>query len=541
MWTFYERCCFELTEAQQNNKIFDTFLNKKVVDFVKLSQMLLYFEPIVSIYKPNLDASLMNHLPRLLKSVEGERLYSGLENKFRKISDYWAQQIKRDLMNQGKGVPEPIIMDRIKESADTLELTHFLKVIIYLSKENSLVKASFWKTNFLFSNFLFGQNAQIYVHIETLFMSLSIICQSAKGNAHFSSENAKKYKTLLMAMFNSVLNLYDVTFDKLHIMRMNLLKKGKDKSGGTLSFLKMNKVTTFFSEAGDVQLTSAATKKRENIKNIKFFKILMYFSVGFKNFIRECSSDLQGSSLSEPIVQVLHILCQISSEVDSMKVKQDNMLKLNQELGNDKKEFVVLREAPVDPEVLQRRAERELREAQQKELEHNSNLAKNYLKNMGNTDQIIYENEQDDDGYVMKQTFNKKLDKKTQQYLDQIKKLQYADEYDDTLEYDDKKRRNQEENKNKHFKTVTLKVDQVEEYDSEDESEDDFKEYDPNFKHRAVDPHERDLDEEETPKEGMSRGANRGNYNRRGRGAKGNYENEQAKKKNNRDYERKQR
>lgn len=195
-------------------------------------------------------------------------------------------------MNQGKGVPEPIIMDRIKESADTLELTHFLKVIIYLSKENSLVKASFWKTNFLFSNFLFGQNAQIYVHIETLFMSLSIICQSAKGNAHFSSENAKKYKTLLMAMFNSVLNLYDVTFDKLHIMRMNLLKKGKDKSGGTLSFLKMNKVTTFFSEAGDVQLTSAATKKRENIKNIKFFKILMYFSVGFKNFIRECSSDL---------------------------------------------------------------------------------------------------------------------------------------------------------------------------------------------------------------------------------------------------------
>lgn len=175
MWSFYERCCFELTESTQNNNIFDTFLNKKVVDFVKLGQMLLYLEPVVAIYKPSMGDNLLNSLPRLLKSVENERLYSSLANKFRKLADYWASQIKRDLMNQGKGLPEPILMDRVKEATDTLELIHFLKVIIYISKEDSLVKASFWKTNFLFANYLFGQNAEIYVHIETLFLSLSLI------------------------------------------------------------------------------------------------------------------------------------------------------------------------------------------------------------------------------------------------------------------------------------------------------------------------------------------------------------------------------
>ena len=164
---------------------------------------------------------------------------------------------------------------------------------------------------------------------------------------------------MLFAMFYSVLNLYDVTFDKLQIMRNQLLKKGKDKSGATLSFLKINKVTTFFNEAGDVQLVNASIKKKDNIKNIKFFKILIYFSAGFRNFIRECSSDLGGSGLTEPIVQVLLILNQIISEVESLKNKQTEMHKM---VGTEKKVNVFLQEAKPDEQALQRRAEREQRE-----------------------------------------------------------------------------------------------------------------------------------------------------------------------------------
>lgn len=89
-------------------------------------------------------------LARLFKSAETERLYSAIAHKYRKIADYWSSQIKRDLMHEGKAIPEPIILDRIKESYDTLEILHYLKLVIYISKEDKLVKSSFWKTNFLF-------------------------------------------------------------------------------------------------------------------------------------------------------------------------------------------------------------------------------------------------------------------------------------------------------------------------------------------------------------------------------------------------------
>jgi uncharacterized protein YheU (UPF0270 family) len=81
-------------------------------------------------------------------------------------------------MNSGKVIPEPIILDRIKEAIDTLELIHFLKVVIYLSKEDQLVKASFWKTNFLFATYLFDENLDVFLQIEVLFISLSFICKT---------------------------------------------------------------------------------------------------------------------------------------------------------------------------------------------------------------------------------------------------------------------------------------------------------------------------------------------------------------------------
>lgn len=275
-----------------SSKYFDTFANKRIVDFVKLSQILLYSEPVTAIYEPTLNDSLIQNLPRLLKSVENDRLYSAVAHKMRKVADYWSSQIQRDLMHSGKGIPGPIILDRIKEAKDTLELVHFLKVVIYLSKEDKLVKASFWRTNFLFSNYLFDENLDAYLMLEKLFLSLAHICKSTKGNTNLTSENAKKYKMLLFAMYNSVINLYNVTFDKLLIIRSHLMRKSKDRGNSTISFLKMHKVTNFFNESGNIHVVGSAGKKKSNVKNIKFFKILLYFSEGFKNFVKECASDL---------------------------------------------------------------------------------------------------------------------------------------------------------------------------------------------------------------------------------------------------------
>lgn len=90
-----------------------------------------------------MEDNLAATLSRLFKSTETERLYSAIAHKYRKIADYWSSQIKRDLMHEGKAIPEPIILDRIKESYDTLEILHYLKLVIFISKEDKLVKSSY--------------------------------------------------------------------------------------------------------------------------------------------------------------------------------------------------------------------------------------------------------------------------------------------------------------------------------------------------------------------------------------------------------------
>jgi hypothetical protein len=68
------------------------------------------------------------------------------------------------------------------------------------------------------------------------------------------------------------------------------------------------------------------------------------------------------------------------------------MLQLNKDIKMGRKPFVA-QPVEVDEATLQRRAEREAREAQKRELEEQANIAKNYLSNMGNTEIIMFENE----------------------------------------------------------------------------------------------------------------------------------------------------
>lgn len=79
-------------------------------------------------------------------------------------------------------------------------------------------------------------------------------------------------------MFNSSVDLYNVAFDKLEEIRQQLVRKSKDASVATLQFLKSNKVNNFIQESGRQIVTGKPVNIRENVKNIKFFKVLMYYS-----------------------------------------------------------------------------------------------------------------------------------------------------------------------------------------------------------------------------------------------------------------------
>jgi 16S rRNA C1402 N4-methylase RsmH len=122
-------------------------------------------------------------------------------------------------MQENKAIPEPIILERVKEALDTLEILHYLKVVVFISNEDRMVKSGFWKTNFLFGHYLFEENVEIFQNLEKLFLSLAYITRAVKGNENLTTENAKKYKLLLYSMFNSCIDLYNVTFEKLEGIR----------------------------------------------------------------------------------------------------------------------------------------------------------------------------------------------------------------------------------------------------------------------------------------------------------------------------------
>lgn len=83
----------------------------------------------------------------------------------------------------------------------------------------------------------------------------------------------------------------------------------------------MHKVTNFFNESGTKAVVGSAGKISDTVRNIKFFKILIFYCDSFKNFVRECAQDLMGNSFGDSIIQVLFILNQIISEIQSMKTK----------------------------------------------------------------------------------------------------------------------------------------------------------------------------------------------------------------------------
>jgi hypothetical protein len=149
---------------------------------------------------------------------------------------------------------------------------------------------------------LFEDHIEIFLNLEKIFLSLSHITRAIKTNSNLTSENAKRYKLLLYSMFNSSIDLYNVTFDKLEQIRQQLVRKSKDSGVGTLQFIKSNKVNNFIFKSGAGEVTGKPSITKENVKNIKFFKILMYYSQEFCKFVRECSNDLQSSSSGDPMV-----------------------------------------------------------------------------------------------------------------------------------------------------------------------------------------------------------------------------------------------
>lgn len=371
-------------------------------------------------------------------------------------------------------------------------------------------------------------------------------------------------------------------------MHKKLVDKCATGSEGTLTvqFLKTNKVTAFLERSGEAEVVWAAGGKKDKSKNIKFLKILMYYSQGFTYFINACSKCMADSAAeTDTVVQMFKILNQVTKEILDFKFSKSKDSATDDERRENeggKRQALKAVEIKPDQETIDRRNEREAKELLTKEKTKKQNDARNYQKTMGNSEVIIFDNEQDDEaGYQMKRSTGKRFDQKTQEYLDKIKGLQYNDEYDDTLEFDDNQKKKREVQSGKNHKVMKMKIEDKDlDYEDNDDDEEGREEDDQDYEQgngysqkssgpqnqaqsgrgrgngrgagrgagrgqntRGMEqnaPRERVAEPEYSEEENTpSRGGNRGRgFNRRGRGGSDNFNDKQ---KNKREYEQKNR
>lgn len=178
LWETFYQSCRSYSESQRNS-FFQDFKQKNIVNYVKMGQILLLMEPVKTILGDELNEITRVHFARLLRTVEDESLYSGIERAIRKQGEFWDGQCKRDLTNAGRSIPEPILKDRINEAKSALEHIHLLKILVKMRAEASMLKDSYWKEAFLFQDFLFEMNIGLYKELERIINSLGIITKNA--------------------------------------------------------------------------------------------------------------------------------------------------------------------------------------------------------------------------------------------------------------------------------------------------------------------------------------------------------------------------
>jgi hypothetical protein len=545
IWSVYEKSCSILAEADRSKSYFGKFIDSQVVDFVKIAQALLLICPTTAKLGKRIPRIIKANFPTLLKSVESDKFYTTFEMKMSRFGEYWQSQIRRDLMNQRTGIPDPILNDRIKEAKNHMELLHFYKMVFYLSDESKMVKSAFWKTKFLFRDYLFGDNLQAFVHAERSFQSLGILCKNAGKLKNSESENSREYHQLVNALFESVVDLFDVTFYKLLEIHSSMIKKTKKENDGTRGFLKQQNFEDFLLTLGHVVVKGAETNKmsRDDCKNIRFFKLLLYYSEGFREFVKKMSKSL--STDVNMSSQMLVIFNQMIGEVMAFTEKNKEMREYNEKKRQEQAK--VSKKTVIKPskETIEREEKR------QKTIFQEQEEMDKFLKVKPTSEAIIFSNEQDEEGgYRNRLKMNKKLDKKTESYLEYIKQYQYNDEFDDSLEFGAKaKNANRKRRNKRNQKTINMEAEKIDEV-----NEDDLEDEDPSLSKNARESYRderggnrhsgrrggkggyNDRDDRDQMEQRGSRG--RGGFNRRGRRGnhRGGYEGRQRNNRNKREY-----
>lgn len=519
VWSVYQRSSNILAEHFRDSKIYDRFLDKGIIDFVKLSQAILFFFPSSSKLPHDFQMGIQEKFSIIMKSVENSAFYSCLTRKIKRLAEYWKGQVTRDVMNQNKAIPIPILQDRVKEAKNTIELIHFFKIVIKMSNESKLVSSSFWRSKNIFQHYLFKENLDIFEYFEMLFLSLSIVCKTA---ANLDNDKNYEYKLLISGIFKSTVEMYDTVFNKLMDIHSTIVKKSKSKKDGTRGFLNTQNFGDWLLKCGNVHIIGNKPNSRNDTKNLRFFKILLFYSEGFRNFIRTMAQSLGGEE--DLTSQIICILEQMISEVLAFK-NRETVTKVNKNTIKKEVKSIVIKPN-----------ERIKEEEMKKEKEENSDLQK-FLQVKPTTEAILFSNEQDEEhGYKMKRkTHNKKLDDKTKSYLEYIKQYQYNDEYDDSLNFGTNKQGN-----TKRKVTVKLRVDDNNNRINEDDLEDEDLSYNQNWRggYRQGGKNH-NWYRGEVQQNGPHRGG-RGSFNRRGRGHKrGGYQNHQRNRNNKRDYHKK--
>jgi hypothetical protein len=103
LFDLYYRTHYRMANFEKNDSVRDRFFSFRVVDYVRLLQILSWFIPVCPVF-PDIDRKMYTQIEPLFKAVESDQIYSVFESKTSKLANYWKSQAERDLMNQGREI-----------------------------------------------------------------------------------------------------------------------------------------------------------------------------------------------------------------------------------------------------------------------------------------------------------------------------------------------------------------------------------------------------------------------------------------------------
>lgn len=430
---FFYRIHYKLANLKRNPDMKEGLLNYKLVDYIRLMQIIGWFVPVSPVFNPP-SRRIYAELEPLFKAVESEQLYSSIFGRFQKMGSYWRAQSERDLINQGRSIPEEILSERLKEQTKAIDMMHFFKILMDMRSDQENQKYNYWRVNYLFANFLFSKYVNIFEELELIFLSMIPICQNADDQSRVLAPREQEYRIRMLSLFRSVIDVYSVLFKTMQNGLSQFMAATKKVSVETKkTYLKSIKIVSFFQNSGQKTLLNAPGKKKRDHVNFKFFKILLERCPQFKEFVTFVYRPEIESSLDVLEFQYIVILHQLLTEGEERKAKA------LEALSAPVREKETPSDAANQMEEDHRLALQLAGEPGMESQDQNTPLMESkphlFRERPQRGEAILYEVEETQERPRGKEAF----DQKTREYLEKVRGLQYEDEFDDTHETDAQK------------------------------------------------------------------------------------------------------